>query len=90
MVDSDPFDIASLSKEHDRGAFDCGNAWLNNYLRQHALPNQELGYGRTYVATSRGSLIVDAFYTLSMSSVVFADLPTDLAKRVPKYPMPVA
>jgi hypothetical protein len=51
-----------LTKDHDRGAFDCGIAPLNDYLRRYALQNQDRDAGRTYVAT-RGRRIV-GYYTL--------------------------
>lgn len=85
------WEVQPLTDRHDRAGFACGYPWLDAYLRQHALRNQELGYGRTYVAVPTGGASpVEGFYTLSMSSVAFANLPDDFAARVPKYPMPVA
>jgi ribosomal protein S18 acetylase RimI-like enzyme len=84
------WEIQPLTDRHDRKGFTCGYPWLDAYLRQHALRNQELGYGRSYVAVPLGASRVEGFYTLSMGSVAFANLPDGLAARVPKYPMPVA
>ena len=84
-------EIQPLSVRHDRKSFECGKPWLDNYIRQHALRNQEAGYGRTYVAVPTDAPATgDGYYTLSMGSVAFAHLPDELAARAPKYPMPVA
>jgi ribosomal protein S18 acetylase RimI-like enzyme len=89
MADSVDHAIRPLAPDHDGSAFDCGEQWLNNYIRQHAARNQKLGYGRTYAATPAGSNLIDGYYTLAMGSVVFEHLPPALSERVPKYPMPV-
>lgn len=81
--------IEAMAGDHDPSLFECGEQWLNTYIRQHALRNQKIGYGRTYVAVPKGSKRIEGFYTLSMSSVAFQNLPKELAARVPKYPMPV-
>jgi ribosomal protein S18 acetylase RimI-like enzyme len=84
-----PREIHPLTADHDRKRFECGKDWLNRYLRNHALRNQELGYGRTFVAVAAGSLRVDGYSTLSMGSVMFENLPPTMAQDVPRYPMPV-
>ena len=83
--------IAPLSDDHERAQFCCGKPLLDDYIRKYASQNQRLGYGRTYVAVrADGSRIVDGYYTLSMASVAFQQLPPTLAKRCPHYPMPAA
>lgn len=82
--------IEPLGPHHDGSVFDCGEAWLNAYIRRHAAENQELGYGRTYVATRGDSPLIEGYYTLAMGSVMFQNLPEALARHVPRYPMPVA
>jgi len=81
--------IEQLNENHHCQAFTCGNDWLDNYLRRHALQNQRLGYARTYVAVNAGEHTVDGYYSISMGSIQFANLPPALQHRVPKYPMPV-
>src|ERR1051325_11117277 len=89
MASSADHSITPLSPRHDTSPFDCGERWLNDYLKRHAVRNQKLSYGRTYVATIADSRAVDAYYSLAMSSIAFEHLPEGLADRVPKYPMPV-
>jgi GNAT superfamily N-acetyltransferase len=81
--------ILALEARHDRSTFSCGKLALDDYIRKYALQNQQRGYGKTYVAIRDRSLIVEGFFTLSMSSVAVENLPESLRKRCPRYPMPV-
>jgi len=82
--------IEPLAQCHSREAFDCGVESLNVFLRAHAGQNARKDISRTYVAASEGSDEVVGYYTISSSSVDFAKVPNDLAKRLPKYPVPTA
>ena len=84
--------IERLAAGHDCSGFSCGNDWLDKYLRKNALRNQDKGYGRTYVAIRDDETRrVDGYYTVSMSSVQFENLPNGLKfAALPKYPMPAA
>jgi ribosomal protein S18 acetylase RimI-like enzyme len=84
------FAIEALTRGHERESFDCGEPALNDYLRQYARQNQERGIGRTFVAVPEGKRRVVGFYTLSAGSVEFADMPYELRRRLPRYPVPVA
>jgi len=82
----------ALSAQHVTADFTCGKESLDRYLRKHALRNQQLGYGRTYVVVPSDSpQRIDGYFTISMSSVQFVHLPEALQfAGMPKYPMPVA
>jgi ribosomal protein S18 acetylase RimI-like enzyme len=83
--------IELLTGDHDHSSFACGQDWLDRYLKFNAMRNQANGYGRTYVAVGPDSKIVVGYYTVSMSSVQFANLPESLIySTAPKYPMPTA
>jgi GNAT superfamily N-acetyltransferase len=82
--------IEPLAQCHSREAFDCGVDSLNVFLRAHAGQNARKDISRTYVITHEGSDEVVGYYTISSSSVDFANVPTDLAKSLPKYRVPTA
>ena len=82
--------IQPLGKTHDRSAFDCGEESLNTVLKHHAGQNARRDISRTYVAVPTDSNRVAGYYTLSSSSVSFHAVPDDLAKRLPRYPIPTA
>jgi len=82
--------IEPLAQCHSREAFDCGVDSLNVLLRAHAGQNARKDISRTYVAATESSEEVVGYYTISSGSVDFADVPDDLANRLPKYPVPTA
>ena len=92
MPESDPIQwaIEKLSAQHDRSAFDCGKDPLNDFLKKYAGQNQKLGVSQTYVAVSPRSLTVEGYYTISSGSVQFLNVPDDVRKGLPRYPVPVA
>jgi len=83
--------VELLTASHACKDFTCGDAWLDSYLRRFAIKNMKLGYAKSYVLVARdGSKKVHGFYTLSMASVLFRNLPDALlASGTPRYPMPV-
>ena len=82
--------IEPLAQCHSREAFDCGVDSLNVLLRAHAGQNARKDISRTHVAAAEGSDEVVGYYTISSGSAAFANVPDDLAKHLPKYPVPTA
>jgi len=82
--------IQELNADHNRSTFSCGQASLDDFLKKYAGQNQKTGVSRTYVAVMSGSAKVCGYYTISAGAVQFADIPDDLRKRLPRYPVPVA
>ena len=76
-----------LTKNHDRSAFDCGVAALNDYLKRFALQNQKKNAARTYVAT-RGDRVV-GYYTLAYGSVASEEAPPRVTAGLARYPIPI-
>lgn len=76
--------------------FRCGKHPLDDYFRRHALTNDQGGIGLAYVKEAsvvdleKGLPTIIGFYTLSMASAVSANVSSVLAKKLPRYPMPVA
>lgn len=69
-----------LTAEHDLSAFDCGEAALNDWLRQRALKN-ESRFSRTYVVCA-GDRVV-GYYCISAGSVERAAAPAKLRRNAP-------
>lgn len=82
--------IELLGKAHDRAGFDCGVESLNVFLRNYAGQNARQDVSRTYVAVASEGEALGGYYTLSTGAVAFEDLPDDLARRLPRYPVPSA
>jgi len=82
--------IEPLARGHDRAAFTCGVAPLDEYLKKYARQNADLDYGRTFVLVREGESRIFGYYTLSAGAIAREHLPLEEAPRLPKYPVPVA
>jgi GNAT superfamily N-acetyltransferase len=82
--------IEPLGKRHDRGAFSCGVAELDAYLKRLAGQDVRRRIARVFVCTEEGSEIVLGFYTLSALSIDLSALPEDYARKLPRHPVPAA
>jgi GNAT superfamily N-acetyltransferase len=79
-----------ISKVHDREAFDCGEAELNEFLRRHARQSNEKGGAKTFVASSiDDERRVLGFYSLSPASIDYARTPALVKKGLARYDVPV-
>lgn len=79
-----------ISKAHDREAFDCGEAELNEFLRRHARQSHERGGAKTFVATPLDEdKRVLGFYSLSPASIAYARTPALVKKGLARYDVPV-
>lgn len=76
-----------LDKGHDLSKFDCGSTPLNDYLRKHALQNQQNRSARTYVVLRAGRVV--GYYTLAAGSVERDESPARVAKGLANYPVPI-
>ena len=84
------FVIEPLGRQHDRAAFSCGVAELDDYLKRRAGQDIRRRIARVFVATEDGSNIVLGFYTLSALAIDVSSLPEDQARRLPRHPVPAA
>lgn len=87
MTEVGAFSILGIEEGHRREEFDCGEEALNNYLRRYARQNHERNIARTFVAVDETDRVL-GYYSLASASIEFASLPADLARRVPRYPVP--
>jgi hypothetical protein len=69
--------IELLTANHERGAFDCGKAPLNTFLRQHAAAKHEWGVSRVYVVVRGTQQQVLAYYASSAGTFLRDHLPPD-------------
>lgn len=79
-----------MAAEHNRLAFSCGQEPLDAYIRKFASQCASKDIGRTFVAVAPGNKSVLGYYTLSSSSVAFANIPAPIQQKLPRYPIPVA
>ena len=86
-----PFDIPPLDAGVDTRAFHCGEPHLDDYIRRYASQDVRRQVGRVFVATPRGDYrCLVGFFSLNAGSVSCEDLPREMARKLPRYPGPVA
>jgi GNAT superfamily N-acetyltransferase len=83
------FSLEPLQRDHPRRTFDCGQAEVNDWLRSKAFQNQEKRLSATKVLLDRDGAIA-GYYTLATGQVDFGDLPSELARKLPRRALPVA
>lgn len=84
MIDI-PFQVSVLKKEHDRTRFNSGSTALDCYFQHQVSQDIRRRVAACFVAlTDQGQIA--GFYTLASASLLLADLPTSLQKKLPRYP----
>ncbi len=79
--------IHKLGDKDGIDAFDCGYADLNLFLKRYARINQKIGSSQTYTCCDAGCVV--GYYSLTVGSIEHEDVPTRVAKGMPRYPIPV-
>ncbi|WP_039913003.1 GNAT family N-acetyltransferase [Cellvibrio mixtus] len=88
-------EFVSLDKTiHDRESFDCGEPELNSFIRSQASRLMDAGISKTMVLPAslslpNGKVPICAFYSIAPSLIKREDLPEGIAKKLPRYPIPV-
>jgi ribosomal protein S18 acetylase RimI-like enzyme len=80
------FRIEVLAPRHERSGFDCGVEPLNRYFHQQVSQDIRRRVTACFVAVAEGSGEIAGYYTLASASVALAELPEDVAKKLPRYP----
>jgi GNAT superfamily N-acetyltransferase len=76
--------VEPLGKQHDRAAFSSGQADLDDWFRRRASQDEKRDIARVFVATDAALGIV-GFYSLSSFTLSIAELPQELARKLPQY-----
>ena len=80
-----PFLMARLEAKHDRTAFHSDSDLLNRYLREQATQDVRRRVAACFVALADGKRIA-GYYTLASASLLLADLPASIGRKLPRYP----
>jgi ribosomal protein S18 acetylase RimI-like enzyme len=81
-----PFTVAPLESAHDRQGFSCGVAALDRYLHQLVGQDVRRRISNCFVALDPAGAIA-GYYTLAATSLPMVELDSDVAKRLPRYPL---
>lgn len=78
--------IEILGPDHDRSAFDSGVDPLDRYFRVQAGQDARKNLAAPFVLVLRDGSVA-AYYTLSSSSIQIGDLPQQMIRKLPRYPL---
>ena len=82
------FRLERLQRRHRRSKFHCGKEEVDAWLATNALQHQEKRLSVTRVLLDNEENIA-GFYTLASGQINFSDLPTEMARHLPKRELPV-
>jgi len=83
---SGPFTIQPLAPHHDRTSFSCGVTTLDHYFRTQAGQDARKNIAAPFVLIA-GDGSIAGFYTLSATSIHLAELPREIIRKLPRYPL---
>jgi ribosomal protein S18 acetylase RimI-like enzyme len=81
------FRIQQLASAHDRSSFACDVPALDRYLRELAMQDIRRRVSSCFVAVGREDECVCGYYTLAATGLPLAELPIEVGKRLPRYPL---
>lgn len=83
MIQSCRFE--ALDTTHDRRSFSCGVVELDRYFHQQVSQDVRRRITSCFVAITEDAAIA-GYYTLASASIPAAEIPSELARRLPRYP----
>ena len=79
--------VEPLGRHHDRAGFSCGNETLDRYLKEIARQDARRLVAAPFVLIDETApKTILGYTTLSSFSVSLADLPEEVARKLPAYP----
>ncbi|MBI2999742.1 MAG: GNAT family N-acetyltransferase [Deltaproteobacteria bacterium] len=80
--------VEPLDRHHDRAAFSCGNETLDHYLKKLASQDARRRVAAPFVLIAKSApQTILGYYTLSSFGIDLTDLPQEVAKKLPAYPV---
>ncbi|MDP2828477.1 MAG: GNAT family N-acetyltransferase [Sulfuricellaceae bacterium] len=80
-----PFRVRTLDNRIDRKSFTSGTLALDQYFQQQVTQDIRRRVSACFVALTDEDRVA-GYYTLATASLLLDDLPTELAKKLPRYP----
>jgi GNAT superfamily N-acetyltransferase len=78
--------IEPLGSQHDRAGFVCGKDALDQYFQRQVTQDSRRHLASPFVMVMPDGTI-GGYYTLSGTAIRLHDLPEEVARRLPRYPL---
>ena len=85
---SETLRVEPLRDTHDHSAFSCGVDPLDRYLREQAGQDLRRRLSTVFVLFDAANGAVAGYYSLSSCQIEPSSLPVELARRLPRRPLP--
>ncbi|HAA30222.1 MAG TPA: GNAT family N-acetyltransferase [Cyanobacteria bacterium UBA8553] len=79
--------IEPLGSHHNRAVFSCGVEPLDVYFKRQAGQEARKRIAAPFVLIDKNSNTIAGYYTLSSIGINLGDLPPEITKKLPKYPL---
>jgi len=78
-----------IAKHHDRKAFDCGDAAMNEFLHRYARQSHDAGGAKTFLAIDNAdNTTVLGFYSLAPGALAYVDTPEMVRRGLARHDVP--
>ena len=85
------YHIRPLDAAINAASFRCGHEPLDDYIQRYASQDVRRNITRVFIATpDNDPQQLAGFFTLCAGSVSCSSIPASLARKLPRYPLPVA
>lgn len=75
-----------IARSHDRKAFDCGDAQMNDFLQRYARQSHEQNASKTFCAIDEAAPNrILGFYTITPSAVAYDQAPPAMVRGLAQY-----
>jgi GNAT superfamily N-acetyltransferase len=78
----------TITRKHDRSAFDCGDAELNQFLIRYARQSHDQGAAKTFLAIDDKTKAIPGFYSLAPASLACHRAPAFVQRGLPRHEVP--
>jgi ribosomal protein S18 acetylase RimI-like enzyme len=72
--------------KHDRSAFASGNERIDAYFRMTVSQDVKRHYAQCFVLVEKETERLAGFYSLSATNIPLTEIPSDLTRKLPRYP----
>jgi GNAT superfamily N-acetyltransferase len=79
--------VEPLDAQHNRSDFECGVEPLDRYLKQQASQDMRRRIAALFVLVDQDIDSIAGYYTLAATAIRLAELPQEITKKLPKYPL---
>lgn len=79
--------VEALNALHNRSDFECGVEALDRYLKQQASQDMRRRIAALFVLVDLDISRIAGYYTLAATAIRLAELPMEISKKLPKYPL---